>query len=307
MKRNTVIYDFSKNPITFDFVNFLAFARLTLALANGNASFFLSLLADSWRNETPREVRYDINDRLWRLHNLIVPVCSVTPAILGYNLFLDDRGRHMRRDEETVVNCENGVYMMRALVEIFHKSGFDPHLFVAPEMALSYAKRILSSARDPVVIAIRYSSFEANRNTPSELLIDLVKKLQSSGRSVFLIPDQEAELNRESLPPNTRVIEAAAFNLPLRLALHELAPVSICSGSGPSNFVSLAVSKPSLVIIHPMRPEIPISSPQFLRQQGLEIGHRQPLPWIPENQIWLWDPEVSAQAIFEAAIELADT
>ena len=78
---NSAIYDLSDAPITFDFVNFLAFARLAVALKSKDPSFFLTIIADSWRNSTWREHQYDINDRLWRLHNLIIPVCSVTQAL----------------------------------------------------------------------------------------------------------------------------------------------------------------------------------------------------------------------------------
>lgn len=298
---NSAIYDLSEAPITFDFVNFLAFARLAVALKSKDPSFFLTIIADSWRNSTWREHQYDVNDRLWRLHNLIIPVCSVTPGVVGYSVFLDSQGRGDNTGTGVTVTSEGGTYLMKALFEIFKISGFNPHLFAAPEMALDYAARIFGHEKNAVLISIRESSFDSGRNTPARFLQDLILQLQGAGLAVYLIPDQEVTHNTDQLPSGVTIIEEAAYNIPLRLALHELARVSICSGSGPTNFISLSVRKPSLVVIHPMRPEIHISSPDYLSQQGYTIGSPQPLPWIPSNQVWLWDPLVTVKEVCATA------
>ena len=168
-------------------------------------------------------------------------------------------------------------------------------------MALDYAARIFGHEKNAVLISIRESSFDSGRNTPARFLQDLILQLQGAGLAVYLIPDQEVTHNTDQLPSGVTIIEAAAYNIPLRLALHELARVSICSGSGPTNFISLSVRKPSLVVIHPMRPEIHISSPDYLSQQGYTIGSPQPLPWIPSNQVWLWDPLVTVKEVCATA------
>ena len=59
------IYDFSVSPITFDVCVFSAVARLALAMQTGSPDFFLLLRAHSWRNVTPLELRYSLDDRLW--------------------------------------------------------------------------------------------------------------------------------------------------------------------------------------------------------------------------------------------------
>lgn len=69
-------------------------------------------------------------------------------------------------------------------------------------------------------------------------------------------------------------------------------------------FVSLAVTKPNIIVVNPMQPDIRISSPEFLMAQGYDVGHEQPLPWIPKNQKWLWDPDSSAETICQAALSL---
>lgn len=301
---NSVIYDLAKNPITFDFAHFLAYARLCFAIAGKDPIFYLSLFADSWRNDTPRELEYSLDDRIWRLHNLITPICSVTPAIIGYSVSLDERGRLSDRTDELMVECDGGVYSIQALIPTFRKAGFDPHLFAAPQVARQYAERILSTRPDPVLVSIRQSSFQSTRNIPRSFLTALIDRLMDLGRSVFVIPDQETDSIRRDLPPEVVFVDEASFNLPLRLALHEQAPVSICSASGPTSFISLAISKPSLVVVHPTNPEVSVSRPEYLSRQGWEVGADQPLPWTPENQIWLWDPDVSATFACSAAQSL---
>ena len=73
-----MIYDFGK-PITFDFCVFLATARLELAMKmDHRISAYARTLG-----EINHGSRYSLDDRLWRLHNLTIPICDVTPGSSG--------------------------------------------------------------------------------------------------------------------------------------------------------------------------------------------------------------------------------
>ena len=67
---------------------------------------------------------------------------------------------------------------------------------------------------------------------------------------------------------------------------------------------SLAVTKPSFVVINPVVPGVRVASPEFLSSQGYDVGNVQPFSWTPSNQTWLWDPPVSTQPVLEATLSL---
>ena len=303
-KVGRAIYDFSESPITFDFCVFLAVARLELAMKTGSPDFFLSLRANAWRNLTPRELRYSLDDRLWRLHNLIIPICGITPGILGYDVSFTDEESEVSYDPSRCVRCENGNYLNPALLDVFQRSGFDPHLYAAPKSALDYARRMFGRAREPIVVTVRGSSFEGGRNTGSDFSEELLQSLLDRGKSVFLIPDQETEIETASVPKGVKILHEASFNLPLRLALHELASVSICAAGGPTILLTLSLRKPNLVVYHPVNPDVEIASPKWMAAMRVEIGSDRPYPWLTEGQKWLWDPEIRGATVSEAALSL---
>ena len=163
---------------------------------------------------------------------------------------------------------------------------------------------MFGDARDPIVVTVRGSSFEGGRNTGSDFSVELLQTLLDNGKSVFLIPDQETGIETANIPRGIKVLHEASFNLPLRLALHELASVSICAGGGPTILLSLSLRKPNLIVYHPMNPDVPISSPKWMAAMGVEIGSDHPYPWLTQSQKWLWDPEIRGGAVCEAALSL---
>jgi len=303
-KENLVVYDLSQSPITFDFALFLAYARVELAKKSQSLDFFLHISADKWRNITPREKKYTLKERLWRLHNLLIPMCGLSPNVLGYSVFLDDRWRQGEAISEHAICCEENNDMTRFLVRAVSEGGIEPHLFKAPEVALNYADRILAGSTRPIVVAVRESSFERARNISGEFIRKLSQQLADAGHDVFIIPDQETRSFGTAANPSAKILHEAAYNLPLRLALHEKAAVSICSSGGPMILTSLAVTKPSFVVINPVVPGVRVASPEFLSSQGYDVGNVQPFSWTPSNQTWLWDPPVSTQPVLEATLSL---
>ena len=297
------VYDLSLSPITFDFCNFLAFARLSIAKATGSPAFTLQVFADSWRNVTPREKKYTLNERIWRLHNLIMPICSLAPGISGLGVSLRPKAREDYLGR-AYVTSDNKNYLTQSLLELFHDTGFEPHMFRSPEVARDYARRIFGAQKKVALLNTRRSNFEPERDTPSDFTIQVIDELRGLGYSVFLVPDQELGLGEFETDCRVKVINEAAVNLPLRLALHELADVTITTCSGPQLLASLSVEKPNMVTCYPLRAGMRTASPEYFLANGFEIGARQPLPYTPANQVWLWDMEPNPKEVCEIAQSL---
>lgn len=303
-QESKVIYDFSSSPITFDFVNFLANARLALAASGKEPQFQLTLLADQWRNVTPRERQYGLEERMWRLHNLILPIVAITPAIssLWLSYKEEDRDVALSKAADFISNDQN--YLVRSLLENFYHTGYDPHLFASPKIAMEMAKKIFGGSKKKALLSLRSSNFERSRDTPIDVFRAVATELWERGYSVFVIPDQENQSGSVAESSSMKFIHQASMNIPLRLALHEAADVSICTTSGPTSLLSLAISKPNLVICYPVREGVRIASPEYFQSHGYKLGASQPLPWTPENQIWLWEESVAPTEICDAADSL---
>lgn len=303
---NIVIYDFSSSPITFDFVNFLANARLVLAATGKHPQFHLTLLADKWRNITPRERQYGLEERMWRLHNLILPIVSITPAVTSLWLSYQEKDRTVSLSDPADLISNDQNYLVRSLMETFYQTGYDPHLFASPKVAKEMAKRIIGESKKSAVLSLRSSNFERSRDTPIDVFTTVAMELCERGYSVFVIPDQENEVSSYVDSSSMKFIHQASMNIPLRLALHEAADVSVCTTSGPTSLLSLAISRPNLVICYPIRQGVRIASPEYYQSHGYKLGASQPLPWTPENQVWLWEESVTPQEICDAADGLID-
>lgn len=306
---NIAVYDFAKAPITFDFCIFLATARLIFSRENGVPEFWLDLDARSWRNDTPREKSYTVDERLWRLHNLIMPIISTAPGISGFSVHSLPSAEIGFGQKALVFHAEESHYLTSGLRKVFESFPYDPHLFLAPQTAITMASRILrvSHGKPSAVVAVRHSTFEPERDSQDKTLTMVCRSLIDQGFCVFLIPDQESSNQMPSENDDICLVKEAAFNLPLRLALYELADITICPASGPTSFAALSIRKPNMIIHSPIHPSVPTATAKWHTSTGLDVGSSQPFPWTPVNQRWLWDISPSSNAIVDAAISLLST
>jgi hypothetical protein len=143
-------------------------------------------------------------------------------------------------------------YLVCALVDATTAYDVDAHLFEAPEVAQKRAEQLLEGIERPVVIPLRVSTFDSDRNTELEVMTTAARDLELSGHTPIFIPDQEnmGHFQADELPGIH--IREAVYSLQLRLALLEKAAISICSSSGPTALLTLAKKKPTLVVVRPI-------------------------------------------------------
>lgn len=300
---NNVFYDLSLSPITFDFVHFLALANMVLTKHNGGTRFNVTIQYDNWRARTRRDTAYSIAEKEWRIYNLLVQICLVTPQVAGITVTQDPGNRSA--DKPGVWFHSDGTnYLVRALVDATTAYDVDAHLFEAPEVAQKRAEQLLEGIERPVVIPLRVSTFDSDRNTELEVMTTVARDLELSGYTPIFIPDQEnmGHFQADQLPGIH--IREAAYSLPLRLALHEKAAISICSSSGPTALLALAKKKPTLVVVRPIIETSVDSTEEKFKIQGFDVGNKHPLPWTSDNQIYLWDHSALPDRIHSAVEEL---
>lgn len=124
-------------------------------------------------------------------------------------------------------------YLVCALVDATTAYDVDARLFEAPEVAQKRAEQLLEGIERPVVIPLRVSTFDSDRNTELEVMTTAARDLELSGHTPFLFLIKNMGHFQADQLPSIHICEAA-YSLPLRLALHEPAAILIYSSSGPT-------------------------------------------------------------------------
>lgn len=300
---NNAVYDLAASPITFDFVHFAGLARLAFLKHTGDENFNLSIQYEKWRSVTRRDLALSEDEKVWRIYNLLLQVSMVTPQIIDVNVTQDPRKRNAYQAGTWFLSDDQN-YLVRALVEATRSWGLEPHLFLAPSAAVARAERLISPGEKAVVIPIRKSIFDEQRNTELDLITHVASDLRAEGFSPIFIPDQETTSHNDSEELPGRLVPEAAYNIPLRLALHELATLSICSSSGPTAMLTLAKRKPNMIVIRPIIENSADSTAEKFEAQGFSVGSKQPLPWTAENQIYIWETSSQIDRVLAAVDEL---
>jgi len=229
------IYDLRCAPVTFDFCNFLAMAHMR-ALARREQTFDLVVRADSYRNVTPREKRYSLKEREWRLRNLLLEVWKITTTCRDVTVTRDPNwkfeGTNLFPEYDPVLRT--GVpYLLAHSRAIFLQTGIPPMAFTPSEAARSIASRLIPDHSPTVTLTLRLASFDTIRNSDIDAWDSAIVSLRNRGLDVVVLPDQDDCLNERLLfKKGWPIVEAAAFSLDIRLAIMERAQVNLVSAGG---------------------------------------------------------------------------
>jgi len=138
-----------------------------------------------------------------------------------------------------------------------------------------------------LVVHPRTSAFSLERNTPIELLSQVIKDFESKGIKCFVVPDNE-DLRGEFLWADVpcEVLKEAGSSLEYRLAVAELATINFTWAAGISNVFHF--SDVNFVQFGLLNDKSDIQTPDFYKRKGPSMG-LQP-SWFGRNQIFDWTP-----------------
>ena len=200
-------YDLAQSPPTHDFVNWLSRAEEARILA-GEASMQIRVVPGvrkfSWRDAV-----YSSEKRLWRIHNLLIPMAWLVPSVTEASLGIGNQTMHY-------VNPGKA----------------RPPIFKAPKLALEIISASIPD--NAVTISLRKSEFEPSRNSNFHEWMQVADWLKEAGYNPVFIPDAEADMAglSDKINRNFMVCHGAAYNHALRLALYELAEMNLMINSG---------------------------------------------------------------------------
>ena len=292
IEHNTLVayYDLKTAPITFDFTDFLV-AASAYALGNGYKYFDVAVVADAFRNLTPREQAYSMEEREWRLWNLIIETIKITPTVCNVSLIRRPMfASHPHTYPPNYHPETNNVTPYgKPPVTSIHDQGADVQVFQPSAYALSAAKRICNHGKRKIVtFTLRKAAYESVRDSRLTEWAKFAEVLTEMGYHVVVIPDQDDMLSdRTIFEYDWHVADVASMSLDLRLAIYNLADMNYVTNGGMASL--FIYSKVPFFWYSVMVEGSHVASADYYRHQGLEVGEKY--RWLGENQKMIWESD----------------
>jgi hypothetical protein len=288
-----VVYDLRANPITFDLCTFLA-STSVICKSQSIEKFDLVVVATGFRNVTPREKAYTLEDRVWRLNNLIIPVCRLCTTVRNLTVVAAPSSR-LQFGENTfpggfsLASPSPVDYSPKLVIQLFESTRVAPRIFSPSSKAIERVSAMLGSRNKQLVtLSPRTASFDSVRNSELAQWYELRRRLVESGFEVVVLPDQDDALGlRNTWSYDWPIFEAAAFSPDLRLAIMRIAQNNIVSSGGLGALATY--SDIPYIQCNVLNESSHVANADYFeRFVGLKVGGQY--PWILNGQCFDWEP-----------------
>jgi hypothetical protein len=272
-KQLTVIYDFKSSPITLDCVGYLCFAT-AYAKVTGYSGCQIQLIADGFRNLTPREKSYDVDIRIWRIYNLTLQVIQLIPYITGIKVDFNSPESISTDTFPQKYNVKTNIaipYHQGNIVKAWHDRKIDPRILRPSKQAIKYSWNIIEPKQEFFTITLRTAAYDQERDIDLEIWHEFYRFLRQLGKRVLVIPDQDDILNKAKYKNyGWNPIIAAAFSMDLRAALYSRAKHNFIANGGFTQLLIYSKSRFSFLSV--TVPGSPVASNDYYRSQGIPVG-----------------------------------
>jgi hypothetical protein len=286
MAKLGIYYDLRVSPITFDSAVFLATAVGAGQLA-GFSRFEVHIVANAFRNVTPRERSYDLAQKIWRLNNIVMRLARLIPQVEGVGVWQGSElylSPHRYPDNYDPNRPVATSYGFPGLLSVF-KAGGDPQPFRASDYARAWAKNRLGGD-ETIVMAVRSGDFNQNRDANLVQWFELYKHLTQKGLKVVVIPDQfDVLFGRTAWQFGWDLAPEAAIDLDLRLALYQSCHANVAWTGGHTALMWL--SKSRFIIFGSWNQSNYVSTSEWYESQGVPVGSHPPF-LQKDRQVFDW-------------------
>ncbi len=307
MKILYVYYDLRVAPLSFDFAWYLAVACATAEQQDSKLS--VTLFYPFFRNSNSIEKGFDAGYRMWKLHNVLVRLCSLCPRVVEVvcngSQRIDFRTPHFPTSyHPATVDVSSGLtplplthnHLDVAMMGMKNKVVFE---------STAYADRWFRARfgqKKVVMMSVRTTPHNAPRNAPLVVWYGVYLALRNAGYHCVIIPDQDDYLaTREYKAHDWEVVEEASIDLDLRLAIYRNALCAVTWTGGAT--APLLLCGAAFMMFGIWNESSVVSSKEFMSRKGPTFGV-QP-PWFdPERQIYDWTPaeQVSTEYVLDKAL-----
>ncbi|MBF0269656.1 MAG: hypothetical protein HQL44_13815 [Alphaproteobacteria bacterium] len=239
-------YDLDWMPASFDLCTFLMGAEMMRAemnLPSIRLTFVLGRDQSLRREEEETVACLPVENRHWRLDNLLIPMASLLPSVESVQITARREDAYLEASQASAVFPDRLSFRKLSLAELYQK--VIPKLcqtpgtlrFRAASQGHAYVGQWIASrlkGRKPVTITLRQSQKTPERNSDIAAWAGFARSLDLSRYLPIIVPDTDAAL----APPLPELagfafFTEAAFNLGLRMALYEASYLNLLTTGGP--------------------------------------------------------------------------
>jgi hypothetical protein len=284
----TAFYDFAVSPASFDFTTFLCTTGIARDLGNCGHAHVVFVPADN-----PTGFRIDgkpttTENKTWRLHNLLVPLCRLIGATYTVCATRDDARKYQNGSIwPTGYTVDNPVpcYWFGDLKQLAKYRPL-PVFHVDPE-----AKRLIESydvLKGRYVTITMRNTYGTARNSNEDAWAAFRKHAYKKGYWPQVIPDTEDCAWADG------VGAMAAINPLVRHALYAGAAMNLGVNGGP---MALCYYGGLPYLQFRMVSDYYSTTPDHFRRMGLPVGTQ--MPWSREDQRCVWEDDTAETLIRE--------
>jgi hypothetical protein len=291
-------YDVEACPITYDAVSYLCDAeieRRQLGLEQIHV-VVVPGRANGLREEQPDyEQAVAPEARRFRLHHLLIPLFRLLPSCTGYTVCATRQEAHTRWLLGAHHVFPRGYTVtfpvlpnMRGPCEAALRGETVFPMLQAPAQALAYVRQFLdarAAGRRVVVINLRRYGFMPTRNSTDANWVAFARGLDAARwLPVFVLDTDGAHDLRPDLEGFV-IFHSAPWNIELRMALYELADLTMAIAQGPMELCWLNHRCRYAMFVRPNSSSH--TTPRALREAcGFE--ENQTPPYAVAGQRWVW-------------------
>lgn len=314
-------YDLQVAPVTFDASWFavaadrrrhqLGLPRLHFIIVPGTFHGF--------REERAHyETTIDTEARMWRLHNIVLPIFSLTRGFSGYSVLPSRPSvqwffqgtppiRYPEHYEPTLPVSHHPSELLKTTSPSPHQDTVS-HL-QSPAQGLRYLQRWANTRlrdRKLITITLRDYEFMRERNSNIRDWAAFAARLDQTRFLPVFILDTEGTLN--PLPTELEGLEIfreASWNVPLRMALYELSELNLGVNNGP--MFMCALNKQTRVLIFKLvTASVPQTTEALIASLGFEIGGQLPFATPYQKLVWEDDSLPVIEREFTAMMKIIE-
>ena len=283
------VYDLDMLSTSYNVFEYLASCNYE---SKSIGSDFLFIIIDQtiYKNITKGTfaAAYSVENREYRLRNLIEPACKLFPACRG-SIVLKNRKdlAPLLGDFSLFPEGYYPYYYQSCNINYYntykHVGAEFASLQVSPFTCL-LASELVSIASDTplITITLRRSKYDACRNSRLEEWSKFAVYAEEQGYQVVVIPDSENPNELGSIP-NKYVHPVFSHNLELRAALYQLSHCNLGVANGPMILSTLNSKVPSTIQMNVCPDESEASQPRVWNANGLTPG--DPYFWYNKKTI----------------------
>jgi hypothetical protein len=294
-----VFVDLEVVPITFDVVTGLGTAEL-YRRRHGFKDLHIVVVPGKDEGLKEEAVDYAVilgKDALrWRIHNLLIPIFRLLPSCKGYTVCGSRREAYLTWFARTK-NIFPTEYSVSFPMTFEKRDASDAAragecvlpMFRATPKALEYMRRFLkprAAGRRVVVLNLRSYAFMPGRNSNDANWYEFARELDKNQWLPVFVLDTDLALDPKPAELEEFVVcDAVPFNIELRMALYELADLTMAVTQGP---LELCWFNDRATYVSFVKPGSSIhTTDDHYRERGYDIGKGP--PFMAANHRWVWE------------------